>query len=335
MAKQLRKTIVAALLQPSLEVFELFDDVLVLNDGHVLYHSPREDVLAHFESLGFVCPPHRDLADFPCDLSTEQQMQYESPLSSAIELPRRASAFAELFVRSTTNERMLAVVRAPVDAALARDAATHFASVSEFHQSFWASTPTLMRRQLLVTVRNKAFFCSKLVMVVIMGLLYASTFYQFDFEDVHVVMGILFFSIIYLALTQSPMLPVYFAARDIFYKQRRTNLFRTPSFVLSVSVSQVPLTLVESAVFGTIVYWMCGFVASLGAFVLFELLLFLTNLAFSAYFFFLASATTDVHVAKPLGLSTLLLCILFSGFVIARAHITDYFLWLYWINPIA
>lgn len=155
-----------------------------------------------------------------------------------------------------------------------------------------------------------------------------STFYQFDFEDVQVVMGILFFSILYLALTQSPMLPVYFSARDVFYKQRRANFFRTSSFVLSVSVNQIPLTHVKSVIFGSIVYWMCGFVSSVGALLLFELLPFLMNLALSAYFFCIASATSDVHVAKPLGLSTLLIYILFSSFVIAREHIPGYFIWL-------
>lgn len=43
-----------ALLQQTPEVFALFDNVLLLNDGHVMYHGPREDVVAYFEHLGFV-----------------------------------------------------------------------------------------------------------------------------------------------------------------------------------------------------------------------------------------------------------------------------------------
>ena len=29
-----------------------------------MYHGPRELILGHFESLGFRCPPRKDLADF-------------------------------------------------------------------------------------------------------------------------------------------------------------------------------------------------------------------------------------------------------------------------------
>ncbi|RLN37246.1 hypothetical protein BBJ28_00016764, partial [Nothophytophthora sp. Chile5] len=40
MAKHLHKTVVISLLQPSPEIFSLFDDVLLLNEGRVLYHGP-------------------------------------------------------------------------------------------------------------------------------------------------------------------------------------------------------------------------------------------------------------------------------------------------------
>ncbi|KAI9895973.1 hypothetical protein PsorP6_019427 [Peronosclerospora sorghi] len=52
------------------KVFELFDDVILLNDGYVLYHIPRERIVNHFESLGFNFPPERDVADCFLDLGT-------------------------------------------------------------------------------------------------------------------------------------------------------------------------------------------------------------------------------------------------------------------------
>jgi hypothetical protein len=46
------------------QVFELFDDVMVMDAGQVVYHGPRQGVLQHFESLGLRCPPRKDVADF-------------------------------------------------------------------------------------------------------------------------------------------------------------------------------------------------------------------------------------------------------------------------------
>ncbi|KAG2502745.1 hypothetical protein JM18_009343, partial [Phytophthora kernoviae] len=50
-AKCLHKTIVIALLQPAPEVFNLFDDVMVLNQGEIIYHGPRDQAVPYFETL--------------------------------------------------------------------------------------------------------------------------------------------------------------------------------------------------------------------------------------------------------------------------------------------
>lgn len=53
-----------ALLQPAPETFELFDDVLLLSEGYVVYLGPREKILDFFETLGFRLPPRKGIADF-------------------------------------------------------------------------------------------------------------------------------------------------------------------------------------------------------------------------------------------------------------------------------
>lgn len=60
----LRRTIVISLLQPPPEVFHLFDDVLLLTDGLVVYHGPVKSVLPFFRSLGFTMPERKDPASF-------------------------------------------------------------------------------------------------------------------------------------------------------------------------------------------------------------------------------------------------------------------------------
>lgn len=57
-------TILMALLQPAPETFELFDDLVLLSEGHVVYQGPQAQVLEFFESLGFRLPPRKGVADF-------------------------------------------------------------------------------------------------------------------------------------------------------------------------------------------------------------------------------------------------------------------------------
>lgn len=57
-------TTVISLLQPAPETYNLFDDIILLSDGHIVYQGPREHVLEFFESMGFKCPDRKGVADF-------------------------------------------------------------------------------------------------------------------------------------------------------------------------------------------------------------------------------------------------------------------------------
>ena len=68
-----------SLLQPPPEVFDLFDDVLLLSEGQVVYHGPREDVVGFFSNMGFTIPYRKGVADFLQEVtSRKDQQQYWS-----------------------------------------------------------------------------------------------------------------------------------------------------------------------------------------------------------------------------------------------------------------
>lgn len=57
-------TALIALLQPAPETYELFDDIVLLTEGKIVYQGPRENVLEFFEAMGFRCPERKGVADF-------------------------------------------------------------------------------------------------------------------------------------------------------------------------------------------------------------------------------------------------------------------------------
>ncbi|KAJ7964175.1 ABC transporter-like [Quillaja saponaria] len=93
-------TVLMALLQPSPEIFELFDDLVLLSEGHVAYQGPRADVLEFFVSLGFQLPPCKGIADFLQEVtSRKDQAQYWSDSSKPyvfLSVPEIAEAFRVL-----------------------------------------------------------------------------------------------------------------------------------------------------------------------------------------------------------------------------------------------
>ncbi|KAJ0781003.1 putative P-loop containing nucleoside triphosphate hydrolase, ABC transporter family G [Helianthus annuus] len=68
-------SILISLLQPSPEVFDLFDDIMLMAEGRIVYHGPRNNVLEYFEGFGFACPERKGIADF-----LQEVMSHSCPL---------------------------------------------------------------------------------------------------------------------------------------------------------------------------------------------------------------------------------------------------------------
>lgn len=60
----LKGTILMSLLQPEPETYDLFDDIILISEGHLVYQGPRHHILEFFESMGFKCPERKGAADF-------------------------------------------------------------------------------------------------------------------------------------------------------------------------------------------------------------------------------------------------------------------------------
>ena len=58
------KTIISTIHQPSSEVFDIFDDVLLMADGAIVYHDSVKAMCPYFQDMGHVCPEHYNPADF-------------------------------------------------------------------------------------------------------------------------------------------------------------------------------------------------------------------------------------------------------------------------------
>ncbi|CAN0245089.1 unnamed protein product, partial [Scytosiphon promiscuus] len=81
-SQSFRTTVVVALLQPPPETYELFDNVLLMAEGKIIYHGPREDVVPYFNSLGITCPARKDEADWLVELTGDPGKAYRNDIEA-------------------------------------------------------------------------------------------------------------------------------------------------------------------------------------------------------------------------------------------------------------
>ncbi|KAJ0080592.1 hypothetical protein Patl1_24230 [Pistacia atlantica] len=57
-------TLLISLLQPAPETFELFDDIILMAEGKVVYQGSHDQDVEFFKDCGFRCPQRKGVADF-------------------------------------------------------------------------------------------------------------------------------------------------------------------------------------------------------------------------------------------------------------------------------
>jgi ABC-type multidrug transport system ATPase subunit len=58
------RTVIATIHQPSSEIFHMFDDLLLMSQGQILYYGPASHAVEYFADRGFVCPQYTNPSDY-------------------------------------------------------------------------------------------------------------------------------------------------------------------------------------------------------------------------------------------------------------------------------
>lgn len=189
-AHLMESCIVVALLQPPPEVMNLFDDVMVIAEGNIIFHGETHKLLPYFEGLGFRRPEDMDLGDFIQELPTKNGAEaYVLSRQDLIEKgittppPRTAAEFALRWKQSDLFKQEDAQVKQLLSENQKRSAAAHSTAdpgdvdhlpQNPWHTKLWLAMKWSWKLRMKDTVKLKAKFAQN----IIMGLLFGTLFYQ-------------------------------------------------------------------------------------------------------------------------------------------------------------
>ncbi|OQR96986.1 ATP-binding Cassette (ABC) Superfamily [Achlya hypogyna] len=330
--KALGGSCIVALLQPPPEVVELFDDILMLSEGHLVYHGPRTSTLPYFQTLGFTCPPRTDPSDFLLEVVSGRGQKYASADGAG---PATAAAFGKAFVASRLHEVVKLRLRNGEllhDVTGVKRVAFLARRTKRFGLAFWASTLVVLRRQRMLLLRDTALLMGKFTEACVEGLLLGIVYLNCDTS---LYLRMCFFAIAVFQRQAWQRITISFAVRSVFYKQRSRNFFRTSSYAIADAIVQIPLNLCVSVVLGTIFYFMSGLSRETTVYFTCLAILVVFQHAIGAYFTLLSSAAPTLTVAQALAGASIIFFLLFSGNIILSDLIPSYWRWMYWFNPLA
>lgn len=204
-------TYVISLLQPSPEVYNLFDEILLLCEGQIVYQGPREEILPYFEELGYYCPEHVDEADFLQVLPTDEGKRYIVPKEGRV-VPSGSEQLAQAWKNSNIYKRMIKDMensQETTDLEAGTKQAKKFYWSQEFKEQFASSFfyhfLLTLHRQYLITIRDTSFITARVGQNIITGIITGSLFSNIAITDVNSMRGLIFQSMLSGTLNSFPV----------------------------------------------------------------------------------------------------------------------------------
>uniref|UniRef100_A0A453KMP4 ABC transporter domain-containing protein n=1 Tax=Aegilops tauschii subsp. strangulata TaxID=200361 RepID=A0A453KMP4_AEGTS len=329
-------TAVIALLQPAPETYELFDDIILLSDGQVVYNGPREHVLEFFKSMGFKCPERKGVADFLQEVtSRKDQGQYWINSDETYRYVP-VKEFAEAFQSFHVGQAIKSELAVPFDKNGSHPAAL---KTSQYGASMKELLKANINREVLLMKRNSFVYIFKATQLTIMAIIAMTVFLRINMHhdsvtDGGIYMGALFFGILMIMFNGLAEVGLTIAKLPVFFKQRNLLFFPAWTYTLPSWLIKTPLSLLNVTIWVGITYYGIGFDPNVQRFFRQFLLLFLMNEASSGLFRFIAGLARHQVVSSTLGSFCILIFMLTGGFVLARENVKKWWIWGYWISPL-
>ncbi|KAI4177560.1 MAG: hypothetical protein LQ346_007662 [Caloplaca aetnensis] len=328
-----------ALYQAGESLYDLFDKVVLIDEGRCLYYGSTENAAAYFESLGFERPARWTTADFLTSVTDPHERQVKKGFEDRI--PRSAEQFETAYRKSDvyrSNEQDIQNFEQELEAQRKerlenRSEATKRKNYTlPFHKQVIECT----NRQFLIMFGDQLTLFGKWGGILFQALIVGSLFYNLPQNSAGVFPrgGVIFFLLLFNALLALAELTSAFSSRPIMLKHKAFSFYRPSAYAIAQTVVDLPLVVVQVLLFTVVIYWMSGLARTPSQFFISILILFVQTLSMYSFFRAIGSLVSSLDVATRITGVAVQALIVYTGYLIPPLKMHPWFKWLIWINPV-
>ncbi|KAJ8663054.1 hypothetical protein O0I10_001231 [Lichtheimia ornata] len=341
------KTTIATLYQASNSIYNVFDKVLLLDEGYCIYFGPVDQARAYFEDIGFYCPPRKSTPDFLTGLCNPLEREVRPGYEDSV--PQHASQFQDRYYESSMYKRMMAELEEYETKINAEKPAETFAeAVREEHQkrarksgiytaSFYQQVKALTIRQYHLSIKDIDALISRFGTIGVLSLITGSCFYQLPMTGMGAFSrgGGLFQLLVFNTMVCQTELINFLEGRPVLEKHKHFAMYRPAAFYISQVIMDIPFAIVQVFLLEIFAYFMMGLTLDAGRFFTFFIVMVFTNLMMNGVFRSFGVLTNNFFLASQLSNIMYTIVLSHCGYIIPYASMHPWLFWLYWIDPLA
>ncbi|KAJ3512950.1 hypothetical protein NLJ89_g3230 [Agrocybe chaxingu] len=349
MTDVLGQTTFVTLYQAGESIYELFDKVLVLDEGRQVFYGPPDEARAYFEDLGFKSLPRQTTADYLTGCTDRNERQF-APGRSAHDVPSTPEALEVTFLKSScalVNATRLEDYRhymmsEEVDqeafrAAVAADKKRGVSKKSPYTLGFTGQVRALTIRQFQQKIQDRFQLYTSFTLAWILALVIGAAFINLPTTSAGAFTrgGVIFSALLTTCLDAFGEMPMQMIGRPILRKQTNYSLYRPSATAVANTLSDMPFSAVRILVFNIIVYFMSGLHRSAGGFFTFHLFNYIAYLVMQGFFRTFGLICFNFDAAFRLAVFFIPNFIEYTGYILPVVSMKRWLFWIYYINPVA
>eukprot|EP01103_Thecamoeba_quadrilineata_P018866 TRINITY_DN7420_c0_g1_i1.p1 TRINITY_DN7420_c0_g1~~TRINITY_DN7420_c0_g1_i1.p1 ORF type:complete len:656 (-),score=111.76 TRINITY_DN7420_c0_g1_i1:206-2122(-) len=334
MAHQDKRTIICTIHQPRADIFTLFDKLLLMANGEVIYFGPPKAAIGYFSSLGHPCPKRMNPADYFIDVITPDNRTPETAATKLVQINGLIKSWnqnKEYF--QDFNEKGM-----KIDNTLR--------VVSEFNvmkgerftdQSKLAPRPGvpaqmmyLIVRNLINQIRDKEFIAIRLGVAIFLGLIIGFLYFRIDEdnENIQNILGFLYFSTIFFTFVEMNVaINAIPAEREIYTHEVRAMTYTVSSYFFAKVIADIPNRLLLPTLYSNTAYWLVALRPT--GFGFFYIVGVLYSFCASSFGFWVGVMCPNQEIAIALSSFVYIVNVIFGGFFVIVSSMPSF---LFWIN---
>ncbi|KAF3951261.1 hypothetical protein CMV_023066 [Castanea mollissima] len=325
------RTIVCTIHQPSIDIFEAFDELILLKSGgHVIYSGSLGQhsacVIEYFESIPAV-PKIRN------NYNPATWMLEVTSISAEAEL---GVDFAQKYRDSVLYEKNMELVRQLSSPPLG---STDLYFPTRFSQNGWGQLKSCLWKQHLAYWRSPAYNLMRIMHTLVTALIFGVLYWDEgkklnNQQNLFNIFGSMYVAVLFLGINNcSTVLPYVATERTIMYREIFAGMYSSWAYSLAQVIVEIPYLFIETAIFVTISYPMIGYYGSAYKVFWYFYTIFCSLLYYNYLGMLLVSLTPNFMVAAILSSAFYTTFNLFAGFLIPKPQIPKWWIWMYYLTP--
>ncbi|XP_060652214.1 ATP-binding cassette sub-family G member 4 isoform X2 [Drosophila nasuta] len=244
------RIVVCVVHQPSSRLMQLFDDILVMSHGEVLFSGPQSEMLDDFKASGFICPPYYNPGDFVLDVGSESSNQRCETLISQNKAKHDSIQSFKAAADEQTLIKMTASTAADLQLIRPKE-----------QVDFWMQLRVLLMRHLRSMSRDLLAVQMRVIMHIVVALLLGVVYWQIGNDAVKVISNVscLFFIVLFV-FSGNAMPSILLCLQDspVFIREYYNGCYSLRAYFISKVLADLPLQLICPTFFISIGYFMTG-----------------------------------------------------------------------------